>query len=138
MHDGSYRVFQVTAQSLLADPDVAAVVLTGLDVTERRRLSDELRRRVFHDELTGLASRALFTDRLHHALLRRADPAGEVAVIFVDLDDFKTVNDSLGHQAGDDLLIQVAGRLPAALRPADTAAPPARRAIARARSRTPP
>ncbi|OLB65621.1 MAG: hypothetical protein AUI10_05995 [Actinobacteria bacterium 13_2_20CM_2_72_6] len=91
MHDGSYRVFQVTAQNLLADPDVAAVVLTGLDVTERRRLSDELRRRVFHDELTGLASRALFTDRLHHALLRRADPAGEVAVIFVDLDDFRTV-----------------------------------------------
>ncbi|OLE28552.1 MAG: hypothetical protein AUG44_07155, partial [Actinobacteria bacterium 13_1_20CM_3_71_11] len=122
MRDGSYRVFQATAQNLLHDPDVNSIVLTGLDVTERRQLSDELHRRAFRDDLTGLANRALFTDRLHHALLRRPDPDRDIAVIFVDLDDFKTINDSLGHQAGDTLLTQVAARLPAALRPADTIA----------------
>jgi len=122
MRDGSYRVFQVTGQNLLDDPDVAGVVLTGLDVTERRELADELRWRAFQDELTGLANRSLFTDRLRHALLRRGGPARDVAVLFIDLDDFKTVNDSLGHQAGDELLVQVARRLPVALRAADTAA----------------
>ena len=81
---------------------------------------DELRYRAFHDPLTGLANRDLFRDRLEHALtLRREDP---VAVAFIDLDDFKTVNDSLGHDAGDELLRSVAERLRACVRTGDTVA----------------
>jgi diguanylate cyclase (GGDEF)-like protein/PAS domain S-box-containing protein len=120
--DGSYRVFQTTVRNLVDDPAVGGLLVTGLDVTERRALEDQLRERAFHDPLTGLANRALFVDRLTHALNRRGRADPEVAVLFVDLDDFKIVNDSLGHQAGDDLLVLVADRLSSALRLGDTAA----------------
>jgi diguanylate cyclase (GGDEF)-like protein/PAS domain S-box-containing protein len=90
------------------------------DITERRRLEDELRHQAFHDSLTGLANRALFTDRLGHALERRTE--GFVGVLFFDVDDFKLVNDGLGHAAGDALLIEVARRLGELLRGGDTAA----------------
>jgi predicted signal transduction protein with EAL and GGDEF domain len=68
MRDGSYRVLQVTGRNLLADDAVAGLLWTALDVTERRQLEDQLRGRAFHDPLTGLANRALFVDRLEHAL----------------------------------------------------------------------
>jgi diguanylate cyclase (GGDEF)-like protein/PAS domain S-box-containing protein len=119
MSDGSYRVFEITARNLLHDPAVAGLVLTGPDVTERRALEDELRHKAFHDGLTGLANRALFVDRLDHALGRRRR---DIAVLAIDLDDFKTVNDSLGHDTGDELIVIMAHRLMATLRPADTAA----------------
>ena len=90
------------------------------DITERRRLEDELRHQAFHDSLTGLANRALFADRLGHALERRTE--GFVGVLFFDVDDFKLVNDGLGHAAGDALLIEVARRLGELLRGGDTAA----------------
>ena len=86
---------------------------------ERTALEAELERRALHDPLTGLANRALFNDRLSHALLRRE---GSVAVMFLDLDDFKTINDSLGHDAGDAALRRVAEALTATLRPDDTVA----------------
>lgn len=85
-------------------------------------LKDELRHQALHDSLTKLANRALFTDRLEHALERDADSKRFVAVLFLDLDDFKTVNDSLGHEAGDRLLVGVAQRIQAATRPGDTVA----------------
>jgi diguanylate cyclase (GGDEF)-like protein/PAS domain S-box-containing protein len=122
VRDGSYRVFQTTGRNLSADPAVAGLLFTGLDVTERRALEDQLRQQAFHDPLTGLANRALFVDRLTHALTRRGRGDPEVAVLFVDLDDFKLVNDSLGHQAGDELLALVGQRLCSALRLGDTAA----------------
>jgi diguanylate cyclase (GGDEF)-like protein/PAS domain S-box-containing protein len=92
------------------------------DVTDRKRLEEELAHQAFHDSLTGLANQLLFRDRVDHALSRASRREETLAVLFVDLDNFKTVNDSLGHPAGDSLLLAVAERLRACLRTVDTAA----------------
>ena len=97
-----------------------ANVLAG--AIERRRVEDAIRHRALHDDLTGLPNRALFLDRLEHALALMERRGNTVAVIFIDIDQFKVVNDSLGHQAGDRLLQSVAPRLAGALRPGDTLA----------------
>ena len=90
---------------------------------EKERLGAELRHQAFHDDLTSLANRALFSDRVTHALARRrGDDASLTCVLFVDLDDFKMVNDSFGHAGGDVVLLEVAERLRLAIRPHDTAA----------------
>ena len=81
------------------------------DVTDRRRLERELTHQAFHDSLTGLANRVLFADRLEHALARGARDGSVVGVLFIDLDDFKIVNDTLGHAVGDQLLVAVAERI---------------------------
>jgi diguanylate cyclase len=80
-----------------------------------------LRFQAFHDPLTGLANRALFTDRLEHALARRRRTGEEVGLLLIDLDDFKAVNDSHGHDAGDELLEEVSRRLVRCIRATDTA-----------------
>jgi diguanylate cyclase (GGDEF)-like protein/PAS domain S-box-containing protein len=92
------------------------------DVTKWKALEEQLTRQAFHDPLTGLPNRALYVDRLEHALGRRRRHAKGVAVMFLDLDDFKTVNDSLGHSEGDTLIRLAAGRLAETIRPDDTAA----------------
>jgi diguanylate cyclase (GGDEF)-like protein/PAS domain S-box-containing protein len=120
--DGEWHVLEVTATDLIHDPDVNGIVLNARDTTERKRLADELRHQALHDTLTGLANRALLGDRVAHALARRSDGPGLVAVLFIDLDDFKTINDSLGHSVGDQLLVLAAERLRGCLRSADTAA----------------
>jgi diguanylate cyclase (GGDEF)-like protein/PAS domain S-box-containing protein len=120
--DGSWRQFEVVNASLLDDDAVRGIVATLRDVTERRALERELEHQAFHDRLTGLANRALFRDRLEHALARRNRNQHPVAVLLLDLDDFKVVNDSLGHAAGDRLLVMVAERLRGHLRASDTTA----------------
>jgi diguanylate cyclase (GGDEF)-like protein len=110
------------AMTVGEDGDVVKVSGTVQDITQRKALEAEIEHQAFHDSLTGLANRSLFVDRLEHALLRRARAESCLAVLFIDLDDFKTVNDSMGHTAGDRLLVDVAHRIAGALRPADTVA----------------
>ena len=98
------------------------IVGTVHDITERKALEERLEHQAFHDSLTGLPNRALFVDRLGHALARVERHGRSVAVLFLDLDDFKLVNDSFGHEVGDRLLIEAAGRLKECVRPQDTVA----------------
>jgi diguanylate cyclase (GGDEF)-like protein/PAS domain S-box-containing protein len=92
------------------------------DVTSRRRVEQELAHRALHDPLTGLPNRPLFLDRLRHALVRMRRHAGAVAILFVDLDRFKLVNDSMGHGIGDEVLLEAGRRLCDAARTEDTVA----------------
>jgi diguanylate cyclase (GGDEF)-like protein/PAS domain S-box-containing protein len=105
-----------------ADPDVGGLVFTVHDTTERTQLESELRHLAFHDPLTGLPNRTLFQQRLETALHRAERTGTSIAVLLCDLDDFKDINDTLGHPAGDELLIQLGGRLSASLRANDTLA----------------
>ena len=116
------RMFERDSRPQRIDGRVAGRVWSFRDVTEHRRMEEELVHQAFHDPLTGLANQALFRDRISHAALRLRRHGGRLAVLFIDLDDFKTVNDSLGHSAGDQLLVTVSRRLAACLRPGDTAA----------------
>jgi diguanylate cyclase (GGDEF)-like protein/PAS domain S-box-containing protein len=103
-----------------ADSDfVQALANTLADAIARRAAEDDIRHQALHDPLTGLPNRVLFLDRLAHALSRRT---GDVVVVLLDIDNFKLVNDSLGHEAGDELLIKIAPRLVSAMRPGDTVA----------------
>jgi diguanylate cyclase (GGDEF)-like protein/PAS domain S-box-containing protein len=120
--DGHRCTVQFTITNLLDNPSVGGLVLNTRDISERRQLEDQLVHQAFHDSLTSLANRALFKDRVDHALQRTKRQTPSVAVLFLDLDGFKEVNDSLGHAAGDRLLIQVAERLHSCVRPSDTMA----------------
>jgi len=120
--DGGERWLDVRMVNLLDDPDVRGLVVNLHDITDRKRVESDLAHQAFHDGLTGLANRALFTDRVEQALRRSARSGGNAAVVFLDLDAFKTVNDSLGHGAGDDLLCEIAARLQGSVRSGDTVA----------------
>ena len=120
--DGSWLHAEILATNLLRDPTVKGVVLNTRDVSERRRLEEQLTHQAFHDPLTGLANRALFRDRVSHALALAQRRGSAVTVLYLDLDDFKNVNDSLGHAEGDRLLIAAAERFLACARTADTVA----------------
>ncbi len=120
--DGSWRSCEVRGSDLSTHPGVGGIVLNIRDVSERTALEVELRHQAFHDALTGLANRALFADRIEHALTRQGRSGARLAVLLIDLDDFKAVNDSSGHGVGDRLLREVAIRLRAGAREGDTVA----------------
>jgi diguanylate cyclase (GGDEF)-like protein/PAS domain S-box-containing protein len=120
--DGSPRNFEVLLNDLRGDEHVRGIVLNGRDVSERKAFEEQLTHQAFHDSITHLANRALFNERVRHAVARaRREPMG-LAAIFVDLDDFKTINDSLGHAAGDEVLLEVAKRITLSVRSGDTPA----------------
>ena len=120
--DGSVCLAEITVSNLLADDAVHGFVITSRDISERAALEARLRQQAMHDPLTGLGNRALFRDRLEHALARAQRHPELVAVVMIDLDGFKQVNDSLGHDAGDRLLAEVARRLQDCVRSGDTVA----------------
>ncbi|MDQ3879785.1 MAG: EAL domain-containing protein [Chloroflexota bacterium] len=122
-HDSGLWVHvESVASNLLHDVNWNGLVLNTRSITERKALEQQLKHQALHDPLTDLPNRALFTDRVDHALARARRREGHVAVLFLDLDNFKTTNDSFGHAAGDQLLRAVAERLQATVRPSDTAA----------------
>jgi diguanylate cyclase (GGDEF)-like protein/PAS domain S-box-containing protein len=120
--DGSWCWVEGVATNLFSDDVVDGVVVNVRDVTERMAAEDAIRHQALHDPLTGLANRALFADRLQHAIERRGCNKGSVAVLIIDLDGFKNINDSLGHAVGDDLLVAVAHRFSFVLRLQETVA----------------
>jgi diguanylate cyclase (GGDEF)-like protein/PAS domain S-box-containing protein len=109
--DGRLIQVEVDGRDLRDDPTVGGLVLTIGDVTERRRLEDDLSHLAFHDGLTGLANRVKFRNRLEQAFASAERYGHELSVLFVDLDDFKEVNDTLGHAVGDELLVTVGQRI---------------------------
>jgi len=111
-----WRDFEVILRNLVGDPAVGGIVATCRDITQRKSFERKLEQLAFTDPLTGLANRALFVERLHQAVERAEQHGRPLAVLFIDLDNFKIVNDSLGHAAGDKVLIMVAERLRACLR----------------------
>jgi len=119
---GEWRTLEAHVTDLRQDRAIRGVVLNARDVTERVGLQDELVRQAHYDGLTGLANRGLFRDRLEQALTRSTRAGGSVGVLILDLDGFKQVNDSLGHEAGDQLLRVVADRLTETVRATDTVA----------------
>ena len=113
---------ECVGSNLLDDPAIAGLALNFRDVSERKALEEQLRQLAFHDPLTLLANRSLFRNRVEHALVLAHRSRQLVAVMFLDLDNFKNVNDSLGHAAGDRLLQAAAQRLVKSTRPSDTVA----------------
>jgi diguanylate cyclase (GGDEF)-like protein/PAS domain S-box-containing protein len=113
---------EAIASNRLSDDAVRGIVVNARDVGERKALLDQLAHQAFHDPLTGLANRALFYDRVSHALQLSQREGRAVTVLYLDLDGFKQVNDTMGHTEGDHLLRMIANRLRACARATDTVA----------------
>jgi diguanylate cyclase (GGDEF)-like protein/PAS domain S-box-containing protein len=113
------RILEIVSTNCLHNPEIAGVIVNGRDITERKQLESELMEQSLHDALTGLPNRTLFIDRAERLLsLARRDKMA-ISVLFIDLDNFKTYNDGLGHKGGDELLVAAARRMSNVLRAED-------------------
>jgi diguanylate cyclase (GGDEF)-like protein/PAS domain S-box-containing protein len=120
--ESEWQYVESVGTNLLADSDVCGLVITTRNINERKILESKLIHQAFHDSLTGLANRVLFRDRVEHALLRAKRQKVPIAVLFLDLDNFKNINDTLGHAVGDELLTEIAESLEKSVREIDTVA----------------
>ncbi|WP_053226910.1 putative bifunctional diguanylate cyclase/phosphodiesterase [Solirubrobacter soli] len=120
--DGEPRAFEIRLTNLTGTEHVGGILLNARDVSERKAFEAELTHQAFHDTLTGLANRPMFIEHTRQALARGRREGSTQAILFLDLDDFKEINDSLGHTVGDEVLVAAARRLDGAVRSVDTAA----------------
>jgi diguanylate cyclase (GGDEF)-like protein/PAS domain S-box-containing protein len=120
--NGAPRSMEVVAVNLIENEAVQGIVITAHDITERKMLLESMRYQAHHDSLTGLPNRIVLEDRLQAAINQAKRTGSPVTVLFIDLDDFKLVNDRDGHASGDELLVAVADTLRGALRMDDTVA----------------
>jgi diguanylate cyclase (GGDEF)-like protein/PAS domain S-box-containing protein len=120
--NGSWRTFESLGTNCLANPHIKGIVWNSRDITDRKVIQQRIQHLAYHDNLTGLPNRGLLQDRLARAIARAERSGRKVAVLFIDLDNFKNVNDTLGHDVGDELLRQVSRRLTECVRLEDTIA----------------
>ncbi len=120
--NGLWRTFESLGINCLANPHIHGIVFNSRDVTDRKVIQQRIQHLAYHDNLTGLPNRSLLQDRLSHSIARAERGGHKVGVLFIDLDNFKNINDTLGHDVGDELLRQVARRLSECVRLEDTIA----------------